>query len=191
MIIKCENCRASYRLDLAMFRGSKGMAVRCRRCGKSIHVLKPEGIASDMSVLDGLAPEGDHSGNGSTEPAVSPAKEEYSPPLEVEQVPPVEEQARILRREWEVEEFSVAEAGKSPPGSVQTFGSIIIYPPFPKSPPENDRRHTFIWPSIVASVLLFILLVGGTVFLVSPSLGKGLLADIGKRIEQVNTIFRS
>ena len=170
------------------------MAVRCRRCGESILVLKPEEIASGMSVLVGVASEGDHSGNRSTKPAVSHAKEEYYPPLEleVEQVPPVEEQARISRRTWEEGEFSVAEGGgKFLPGSVQTYDFTIIYPPLPKSPPENDRRHTFIWPSIVASVLLFVLLVGGTVSLVFPLLGKQVLADIGKGIEQVNTIFRS
>jgi hypothetical protein len=169
-----------------MFKGSRGMVVRCRKCGKSIHVLKPEEIASDMFVLDDVASEGDRSGKGNTEPAVSHAKEEYSPPPEVKQVLPVEEQARISQNDREEEEFSVVEAG-----SVPTNALTVLYPPFPKSPPKKRRRRTFIWPSIVAFVLLFILLVGGTVSIVFPSLGKQVLADIGKGIEEVSAIFRS
>jgi hypothetical protein len=97
-----------------MFKGARGMAVRCRRCGKSILVLKPEVIASDMFVTDRVASEGDRSGHGSTDPAVSPAKEEYSPPQEVEQVPPVEEQARISRKNREEEEYSILEVEQVP-----------------------------------------------------------------------------
>lgn len=192
MIINCETCQASYRLNVAMFQGSRGMVVRCRRCGKSIRVLKPEEIAPDMSVLDGVASEGDHPANGSTEPAVSPVKEEYSPPPEVEQVSPVEEQPRISQKDLEEEKLSVAEAGKkSPPGSGPAHAFTVIYPPFRKSPPKDRRRRTFKWPSIFAFVLLFVLLVGGTVSLVSPSLGQQVLADIGKGIEGVRTFFRS
>ena len=129
MNVNCENCRESYSLDVAMFKGIRGVMVRCHKCRKSFRVLNPDKIAWDRYVLDGVASEGDHSGNGCTKPAVSPAKEEYYPPLEleVEQVPPVEEQARIPRREWKEGEFSVAEPGKKfPPGSVQTCESVII-----------------------------------------------------------------
>jgi predicted Zn finger-like uncharacterized protein len=161
MNINCENCRASYRLDVAMFKGARGMSVRCRRCGKSILVLKPEEIASDMSVPDRVASEGNRSGYGSTDPAVSPAKEEYSPPQEVEQVPSVEEQARISPKNREEEEYSFAEAGKkSPLGPVPPNAFTVLYPLLPKSPPKDLRRRTFKWSSIIGFSLPFIFLGG-------------------------------
>lgn len=64
MNIRCEKCRARYRLNVTMFKGSRGMVVRCRRCGKSILVWKPEEIASDTSVLGDVASEGGHSSRG-------------------------------------------------------------------------------------------------------------------------------
>jgi hypothetical protein len=256
-----------------MFKGSRGMAVRCRRCGKSIIVLNPGEIASDKSVLDGVVSEGNRSGNGSAEPAVSPAKEEYYPPPEVEQVPrveeqarisqknleepefsvleveldppveerartsqkdleepefsvleveldppveeqartsqkdleepefsvleveldpPVEDQGRISQKNLEEEEFSVAEAEKkSPPGSAPAHAFTALCKPIPESPPKDRRRSTFSIPTIFAFVLLFVLFVGGSVSLVFSSLGDRVLADIGKGIEEVSTIFRS
>lgn len=156
MNIRCEKCRARYRLNVTMFKGSRGMVVRCRRCGKSILVWKPEEIASDTSVLGDVASEGGHSSRGGTEPAVFPGEEEYSFPPEGEQVP-----------------------------------SIVLHPILLNSPPKDRLGPTFKWPSIIAFALLVILLVGGTVSLVFPLLGKRMLADIGQRIEEVRTIFRS
>jgi hypothetical protein len=202
---------------MAMFKGSRGMVVRCRRCGKSIPVLNPGEIASDKSVLNGVTLKGDHSGKGSTEPAVSPTKEEYYPPPNVEPVPLVEEQARIpqedrdkekfsvleveldppadeqagmSQEDMEEEEFSFVEAGKkSSPRSVQPYAITGFYPSFPESPPKNRRVHAVISTPIVAFVLMFVLLLGVPVSLVSPSLGKRVFADLGRGIEEVSTIF--
>lgn len=41
MIIECPMCRTRFRLDEAKIKG-RGARVRCRRCGESIVVLKPE-----------------------------------------------------------------------------------------------------------------------------------------------------
>jgi predicted Zn finger-like uncharacterized protein len=41
MIIECPACRTRFRLDEAKIKG-KGARVRCRRCGESILVLKPD-----------------------------------------------------------------------------------------------------------------------------------------------------
>jgi predicted Zn finger-like uncharacterized protein len=192
MNIKCEICQASYRMDMKMFKGSRGMAIRCRRCGKSILVLKPEEIAPDMPELDGVGSEGDRSGNGRTEPAVSPAKEDYSPPLEAEIVPAVEKQTRISQEDPEEEEFLFTEARKkAQQGSVQPYTITGFYPSFPESPPKNRHLHAFISTPIVGFVLLFVLLVGVPVSLVSPSIGKRVFNDLGKGIEEVGTIFGS
>ena len=145
MNINCENCQARYSLDVTMFKSSTGIVVRCRRCGKSMIVLKTEEIPKDMSVLDSMAPEGDYSANWSTEPTVSSTKEEYSPPLEAKLVPPVEEQTRIPKKDHEEKNFSFAKAGKkSPSGLGQPYAFTALYPPLPKSPSKIRQRSTFI-----------------------------------------------
>ena len=77
MNVDCNNCRARYRLDEAMFKGSKGMQVRCRSCGNFILILNPAEITSGMSVLNQVSASRDHSDKRSTEPAVSLAKKEH------------------------------------------------------------------------------------------------------------------
>jgi predicted Zn finger-like uncharacterized protein len=56
MIVDCNRCHSEYRLNEALFRGSRGMQVRCRSCGNSILVLNPGGLASELAVLRFAAP---------------------------------------------------------------------------------------------------------------------------------------
>jgi len=56
MIVDCKTCHAQYRLNDSMFRGARGMQVRCRSCGNSIFVLNPGGLAAGLAVLGGVAP---------------------------------------------------------------------------------------------------------------------------------------
>lgn len=39
MTIECHSCHARFRLDDRLFKGSKGMRVRCRKCGEAIVVM--------------------------------------------------------------------------------------------------------------------------------------------------------
>lgn len=56
MIVDCKTCLTQYRLNESMFRGARGMQVRCRSCGNSILVLNPGGLAVKLAVLVGAAP---------------------------------------------------------------------------------------------------------------------------------------
>ena len=97
MKVDCNNCRARYRLDEAMFKGSKGIQVRCRSCGNSMIVLNPGVIISEMSVLNQVTASRDRSDKRRIDPAVSLARREHSPPPEVGRTTPVEEEARISK----------------------------------------------------------------------------------------------
>jgi predicted Zn finger-like uncharacterized protein len=46
MIVECPSCHARFRLDESLFQGSKGIRIRCRKCGEGIAVLNPESAAS-------------------------------------------------------------------------------------------------------------------------------------------------
>src|SRR3989337_4004716 len=97
MNVDCNNCRARYRLDEAMFKGSKGIQVRCRSCGNSMMGVNPGVIISEMYVLNQVAASRDRSDKRSTEPAVSLARGEHSPPPEVGQATPAAEEVRISK----------------------------------------------------------------------------------------------
>lgn len=56
MIVDCKRCHAEYRLNEALFQGSRGMQIRCRSCGNSILVLNPGGLASELAVLRSAPP---------------------------------------------------------------------------------------------------------------------------------------
>jgi len=163
MNVDCANCRARYRLDEAMFKGSKGMQVRCRSCGNTIIVLNPAEITTGMSVLNQVAASRDHSDKRSTESAVSLAKKEHAPPPEVGQATPVEEPARILQENRGVDDSWVELDGKVPPVSEGAHAPLVFYPPFPKSPPKIPRRRTFNWSFLIPFVFLILLLFGGSV----------------------------
>jgi len=42
MTIECHSCHTRFHLDDSLFRGSKGMRVRCRKCGEAIVVMNPK-----------------------------------------------------------------------------------------------------------------------------------------------------
>ena len=46
MIVVCHSCHARFHLDDRLFRGSKGMRVRCRKCGENIVVMNPKAPSS-------------------------------------------------------------------------------------------------------------------------------------------------
>lgn len=42
MIVECRSCHARFRLDESLFQGSKGIRVRCRKCGEITAVRNPK-----------------------------------------------------------------------------------------------------------------------------------------------------
>jgi hypothetical protein len=67
--IDCHGCHARYHMDLALFKGAKGIRCRCRKCGNSLDVLNPAGIGSDGNVLNDTSFSRDPSDNSGIEPA--------------------------------------------------------------------------------------------------------------------------
>jgi len=55
MKIRCESCEAVYNLDERLLQGRKSARMECRKCGASITVTAPEGIA-DSPAPSGEAP---------------------------------------------------------------------------------------------------------------------------------------
>jgi predicted Zn finger-like uncharacterized protein len=53
MVIECESCQSRYRLDKALFKESKAIRVRCRKCGGFIVVANPE---SSVAVAEAPPP---------------------------------------------------------------------------------------------------------------------------------------
>ena len=191
MNVDCNNCRARYRLDEAMFKGSKGMQVRCRSCGNFILILNPAEITSGMSVLNQVSASRDRSDKRSTEPAVSLAKKEHAPPPEAGQSTPVEEPARIVQENRGVDDSWGELDGKVPPVSEGAPAALVFYPPFPKSPAKIRRRRTFQWSFLIPLVCLILLLFGGSVSLAFTQVGKRVLAGIGQELADAITFFRT
>ena len=69
MHIDCHGCHARYHMDLALFKGAKGIRLRCRKCGNSLDVLNPGEIGSDGNVLNDTSFSRDPSDNSGIEPA--------------------------------------------------------------------------------------------------------------------------
>ena len=191
MNVDCNNCRARYRLDEAMFKGSKGMQVRCRSCGNAILILNPAELASGMPVLNQVAASRDRSDKRSTEPAVSLAKKEHAPPPEAGQSTPVEEPARIVQENRVVDDSWGELESNYPPVPEDAPAALVFYPPFPKSPAKSYRRRMFKWSFLIPIVILILLLFGGSVSLVFTQVGKRVLAGIGQELADVITFFRT
>src|SRR3990172_10568020 len=56
MIVECPSCHARFRLAESLFQGSKGIRIRCRKCGEGIAVLNPESAASLPEVEPIVSP---------------------------------------------------------------------------------------------------------------------------------------
>jgi len=168
MNIDCHKCRARYRMDHALFKGAKGMRVRCRRCGNSLYVLNPGEIASDRSMV-----------------------QEQSTPPEMECTLPVGEPAPLSQEDGEEEE-SLEEIWRKPLlVSADAHAPRIFYPPLPKSPEKAPSRLTFRWSSLIVLCIFFLLFVGGSAYLIFNPVGKGILVGIGRNLADAATFFRS
>ena len=167
MSIHCHKCHARYHMDQAMFKGAKGVRVRCRKCGNSLYVSNSGEIASDRNVVNDTSFSWDPSDNSGIEPAC-PSQENG------EDEDPWEE---IWR--------------KPLPVSADAHVPSMFYPPFPNSPAKAHSRPTFRWSSLIVSFILFLLVACGSAYLIFAPVGKVMPVDNGQ--DQANAVmfFRS
>ena len=71
MNIQCESCQARYNLDERLFRDSRAVRVKCRKCGGSIVVARPEAPEAPPVVTPTAEPV----------PGAPPAAELSAPPM--------------------------------------------------------------------------------------------------------------
>lgn len=79
MIVACGGCGARFHMDPALFQGSRGVRIRCRKCGERIELLNPE--APPESAAD-PTPKPEPAGAATPEPAAEPAHPDVPPWLE-------------------------------------------------------------------------------------------------------------
>ena len=168
MNIDCHKCHARYHMDPALFKGAKGMRVRCRRCGNSLDVLHPGVIASDRNLV-----------------------QKQSTPPKMEWMLPAGEPAPLSQEDGEEEE-SLEEIWRKPLlVSSDAHAPLLSSPPFPKSPEQARSRQTFRWSSLIVLCLFFLLVAGGSAYLIFTLTGKGILAGISQDLANAVTFFRS
>ena len=99
MNIQCESCQARYRLDERLFKDSRAVRVKCRKCGGYIVVARPEAPeAPPVAPSFVVAREAVVAPPAEPVSAAPPAAELSAPPValsfvvdqEAEMAPPVE-----------------------------------------------------------------------------------------------------
>lgn len=166
--IDCHKCHARYHMDPALFKGAKGMRVRCRRCGNSLDVLNPGKIASDRNVV----------------------QEQLTPP-EMGHTLPAGEPVPLSQEDGEKEESLEEFWSKPLLVSANAHAPPMFSPPFPNIPEKAHSRPTFRWSSLIALCLFLLLVAGGSAYLIFTPAGKGILAGIGQDLANAVTFFRS
>ena len=157
MNIDCNTCRARYHVDSALFKGAKGMRVRCRRCGNSLYVLNPGEISSDRNAVNDTSTPWNPSDNSGIEPAVSLAGQEQSTPPEMARMLPEGEPAPRSQEDGEKEE-SLEELFRKPlPASGYPNAPFLFYPPLPKSTEKARSRRKFRWSSLFFRCIFLLL----------------------------------
>jgi predicted Zn finger-like uncharacterized protein len=197
MRIECHKCHAQYHMDPSLFKGAKGVRVRCRRCGNTLEILNPgEGapemnVGNDTSFFRFISASWDPSDVTGIEPAVSLAEKKQSTPPETEWTLPAREPADLSQGNKEEEHPWRSILNEPPRGSANAHAPLMFYPPFPKSPEKARKRQKFRWSFLIVLFFFFLLIVGGFGFLVFSPGGKGILAGIGKDLAYALRFFRS
>jgi predicted Zn finger-like uncharacterized protein len=185
MNIDCHICHTRYHMDHALFKGSKGVRVRCRKCGNFLDVFNPVGIASDRIVENDTSFSRDPSDNRGIEPAVSPAGQGQSPAPEMKSTLPVGEPACLSQENGEEEEAWEEIFRKPLPVSADAHAPPMFSLPFLKSPGKAR------WSSLVVLVFFLLLFIGGSAYLFFTPVGKGMLSGIGRDLADTVLHFRS
>jgi hypothetical protein len=185
MNIDCHICHARYHMDPALFKGAKGIRFRCRRCGNSLDVLNPMGIALDRHGVNGTSFSRDPSDSRGIEPAVSPAGQEQSTSPETGMTPPAGETAGLSREDGEGKESWEEMFRKPPPASMDERAQRMFSLPFLKSPGKARRS------SLIVLVIFLLLFIGGSAYVFFTGGGEGMLSDIGRNLVDVVLYFQS
>lgn len=167
----CHTCHARYHVDPALFKGAKGMRVRCRRCGNSLYVLNPD--------------------NSGVEPAVSLARQEQSTPPEKEWMLPEGKPAPRSQEDGEEEESWEELFRKPLPVSGYPHAPLMFYSPFLKSPEKARSHPKFRWFSRFFFCAFLFLVVGGSAYLFFNTVVKGMLSGIAQTLADAIPFFRS
>jgi predicted Zn finger-like uncharacterized protein len=139
VVIECESCHSRFRLDKALFKGSKAVRVRCRKCGGPIVVLNPDTpeilpMVEEEPERPGAPAEAPAPPVPPTEPAV-PAAAEVSSALEALLEPPPADAPGEPR--GPAPEPAAPQADEAP--AAHAFGSLfdeMLEPRAPDAPPE-------------------------------------------------------
>jgi predicted Zn finger-like uncharacterized protein len=185
MNIDCHICHSRYHMDPALFRGAKGVRVRCRKCGNSLDIVNPMGIEPDRIVENDTSFSRDPSDNIGIEPAVSPAGQGQSIFPEMKSTLPAGEPASLSREDGEKEEAWEEIFRKPLPESADAHAPLTSSLPFRKSSGKARRS------SLVVLVFFLLLFVGGSAYLFFITVGKGILSGIDKDLTDTVLYFRS
>jgi len=179
MHIDCHVCNARYHMDPSLFKGAKGIRLRCRKCGNSLDVLNPAGIGSDGDVPNDTSFSRDPSGNSGVEPALPLTGQEQPPSPEMDFTLPVEEPACFPREDREGEEYGEENWR-------MTLSELAEgYVPSPKPPPKPR------WSPLIVLFIFLLLFVGGSAYFIFTKVGKGVLSGIGQNLTDTVSFFRS
>ena len=177
--IDCHGCHARYHMDLALFKGAKGIRLRCRKCGNCLDVLNPAGIGSDGNFLNDTSFSRDPSGDRGFEPYVSLDGQEESTSTEMELTLTAGEPASLSREDGEEEE----------PGD-DIWGKILsVLGDAPAPSLKSPARPR--WSSLFFPFLFLLLCACGSAYLIFTKGGNGMLSGIGRNLADTVTFFRS
>ena len=168
MKIDCQKCHARYHMDPALFKGAKGMRVRCRRCGNSLDVLNPGVIAPDRNVV-----------------------QEQSTPPEMGYTLPAGESAPLSQEDGEKEETFEEFWRKPLLVSANTHAPPIWSSVVPRPGAIRLSRNPWKKPALIFLCVFLLLVAGGSAYLIFTPAGKGILAGIGQDLANAVTFFRS
>ena len=177
--IDCHICHARYHMDPALFKGAKGIRLRCRKCGNSLDVLNPVEIGSDGNVPNDESFSRDPSGNSGIEPAVSLAGQEHSTPPEMGMTLPAGEPASLSREDVEDEKFGEENWRNTLSGLAEAHAPSV------KSPAKAR------WSPLIVFFIFLLLFVGGSAYFIFTKVGKGMLSGIGQNLADAVMFFRS
>src|SRR3990172_8215247 len=152
MIVECPSCHARFRLDESLFQGSKGIRIRCRKCGEGIAVLNPESAASLPEV----------------EPIVSPPEAttvtDSFPPQVPSPIPPTGKMTDEEEKPQQpLHQFFPAPSPPQEPSPIPPTGKMTDEEETPQQPldefapaPPFHKR-----PTVIAVAFLVLLIAGG------------------------------
>jgi len=191
MNIDCHKCHARYHMDPALFKGAKGIRVRCRRCGNSLYFLSPVRTASDRNVVNDTSFSRDPSDNSGIEPAVFLPGQEQSTPPEMEWTLPVGEPAPLSQENGEEVESWEEIFRKPLPGSAYPHAPLMWSSVVPRPGAIRLSRNPRKKPALIFLCVFLFLVVGGSAYLYLNTAGKGMLSGIGQALAAAIPFFRS